>query len=396
MTVTATYSPLYTTGDGGTVNFTCSWPVFAATDIKVDLYSTSLGSLLSPAPVLNGGATYDYTVTLGTQDTNTLEYASATVILNNAPPSTYRVIRRRQVAATQPATFQNNTAFDAPSVETFGDRLAMSLQQTNSDASLFSLRIPFTDGAAASVTFPSAELRANTVAAFGSLGQVTVIPNADSSAAQASVFAAAASISAGSANLSAISAAASASVAQGGVVKVTTNDTTPATLATKLLAGSGASLTVGSPGGNETLTITLNAFANPTQMLFVMASPPTGWTQVTTTDNAALRLVSGTGAGTGGTANFTSAFASRTPAGTITVDNTTLTAANLPTTAVQGTGSQANANFGICGAGGGTFTAGTPNTSLGSGTGHNHTASFTGTAMDFAVKYVDIIRATKN
>lgn len=49
-----------------------------------------------------------------------------------------------------------------------------------------------------------------------------------------------------------------------------------------------------------------------TVMLFFQASAPTGWTQVTTQNNKALRVVSGTGAGTGGSIAFTTAFSGNT------------------------------------------------------------------------------------
>lgn len=53
------------------------------------------------------------------------------------------------------------------------------------------------------------------------------------------------------------------------------------------------------------------SFAAGTTLLFYQASAPTGWTQVTTQNNKALRIVSGTGGGTGGTSSFTTVFASR-------------------------------------------------------------------------------------
>ncbi len=257
MTVTASYSPLYTAGDGVTTSFAASWPVFASTDIKVDVYDTSLGSLVSPAPVLNGGGTYDYTVTLGSQDTNTGEYASATVVLNTAVSSRYRVIRRRQVAAQQPSQFRNNELFPAPAVEQFGDRLAMALQQSNSDASLFSIRIPFTDGLNASVTLPSAELRADTLMAFDGAGGVTTIPTTSQSATSAQAAASVAAAAAVTAQ-----AAASLAVASVGAVKVSANDATPGDIEAKLLVastGSLLSLSTQNDGGNETRTVTLAA-----------------------------------------------------------------------------------------------------------------------------------------
>ena len=43
-------------------------------------------------------------------------------------------------------------------------------------------------------------------------------------------------------------------------------------------------------------------------MLFYQSAAPTGWTKLTTNNNKALRVVSGSGGGTGGSNNFTSAF----------------------------------------------------------------------------------------
>lgn len=60
-----------------------------------------------------------------------------------------------------------------------------------------------------------------------------------------------------------------------------------------------------------------------TVMLFVQAAAPVGWTKLTTHDDKALRIVSGTGGGSGGSVAFTTAFASKTVAGSI--NNTTAT-----------------------------------------------------------------------
>ena len=52
-------------------------------------------------------------------------------------------------------------------------------------------------------------------------------------------------------------------------------------------------------------------FASGTTIVFYQASAPTGWTKSTSHDNKALRVVSGTGGGSGGSSSFTSVFASR-------------------------------------------------------------------------------------
>lgn len=134
-----------------------------------------------------------------------------------------------------------------------------------------------------------------------------------------------------------------------------------------------------------------------TVMLFFQAAAPTGWTQVATQNNKALRVVSGTGAGTGGSVAFTTAFASQAVTGSNSA--TTLSKAQIPqhvhtytkfTVGGTGTGSGGSAPQ---------LTSPTDTTGDGSADGlsggsHNHT--FTGTAINLAVQYVDIIMASKD
>jgi hypothetical protein len=140
-----------------------------------------------------------------------------------------------------------------------------------------------------------------------------------------------------------------------------------------------------------------------TAMLFVQTAAPTGWTKSTTHDNKALRVVSGA-ASSGGSTAFTSVFTSRGVSGT--VGATTLVESQIPshthpyglaaTRAGYAGASQYN------GVGYSTQKGGTTSGSiLGDPTGArggngSHTHGFTGTAMDFAVQYVDVIIATKN
>lgn len=147
-------------------------------------------------------------------------------------------------------------------------------------------------------------------------------------------------------------------------------------------------------------------------MLFQQTAAPTGWTKLTTHDNKALRVVSGT-ASSGGTVAFTTAFASKAVSGTIsnttaggTVGATTLTTAQMPshkhtytagTGIVTATGTAVRLNnltstdlsndTGLTGGGG---------SHDHSFTGISHTHTFTGTAIDLAVQYVDIILASKD
>lgn len=132
-----------------------------------------------------------------------------------------------------------------------------------------------------------------------------------------------------------------------------------------------------------------------TVSIFNQTSAPTGWTKDTSNgNNSALRVVTGS-VSTGGTVDFTTAFASQTPSGT--VGNTTLTIDQIPAHTHDSnplgnnnddTSAPPAASTG--GAVGATFNT----TSAGGGQSHTHT--FTGNAINLAVKYVDVIRATKS
>ncbi|MDQ3185984.1 MAG: hypothetical protein M3Q16_05885 [Pseudomonadota bacterium] len=125
------------------------------------------------------------------------------------------------------------------------------------------------------------------------------------------------------------------------------------------------------------------------------AAAPAGWTQVTTHNNKAMRIVSGTGAGTGGSVAFTAAFASQAVVGFNSA--TTLTEFQIPVHAHTG-GMDTTVNT-ITGGPTGFFvhqnTQPLPYTGLtGGGGSHNH--AFTGTAINLAVQYIDMILASKD
>lgn len=131
-----------------------------------------------------------------------------------------------------------------------------------------------------------------------------------------------------------------------------------------------------------------------TVMSFFQAAAPTGWTQVTTHNNKAIRIVSGAGAGTGGSVAFTTAFASQAVSGSNSA--TTLTSAQIPAHThnfsiypTSGAGSVPSA-----GTASGSVVTNATASNTGGGGSHNHT--FTGTAIDLAVQYIDMIIASKN
>jgi hypothetical protein len=188
--------------------------------------------------------------------------------------------------------------------------------------------------------------------------------------------------------------------------------------------------------GTSWTSATAAAFSSGTLMLFQQTSAPTGWTKQTTHNDKALRVVSGS-VSSGGSVGFTTAFASQavsgsiantTAGGSISVDTsglsagaTTLTTSQIPnhfhrqyyngsaggTQGGQDTyfgyayndyvqGTEANwAKTGNTGGGGShTHSVSGSATSTFTGSAHNH--SFTGTAINLAVSYVDLIIASKD
>lgn len=182
-------------------------------------------------------------------------------------------------------------------------------------------------------------------------------------------------------------------------------------------ATSGAiTFAVPSVAGNNTLTFPaatakVDAFPSGTVMLFAQTAAPTGWTKSTTHNDKALRVVSGS-ASSGGSVAFTTAFASQAVSGTI--GNTTLTTAQIPAHShsvvdpghthtmnepVRGTGTSNQA--GSAGQGIQSITPTMQSATTGisisnTGGGEAHTHTFTGTAINLAVSYVDVILATKD
>jgi hypothetical protein len=131
-------------------------------------------------------------------------------------------------------------------------------------------------------------------------------------------------------------------------------------------------------------------------MLFFQAAAPVGWTQIVAANNdSAIRVVSGTGGGTGGTVAFETAFASQTVAavGGVTGSHV-LTAAQMPAHTHTG-----GINTSVAGVQGGaqTYTATSTTVASGSaGSDGGHTHTFTGTAIDLDVAYINVIYCSKD
>ena len=148
-----------------------------------------------------------------------------------------------------------------------------------------------------------------------------------------------------------------------------------------------------------------------TVMIFGQTNAPTGFTKLTDQDNASLRVVSGS-ASTGGSVDFTTAFASQTPTGSVTISTvsgsagaTTLTTPQIPShshnvagTFERNSGFPTNITIASPPAG-----SSYPTSSTGGDGSHTHpfsfssgSGTFSGNAINLAVKYVDVIRATKD
>ena len=164
--------------------------------------------------------------------------------------------------------------------------------------------------------------------------------------------------------------------------------------------------------GSTVLNSKYGIIAQTNALTFFMASAPTGWAQVTTHNDKALRVVSGTGAGSGGTTAFSSAFASKTISGSVPVTitglaggSTTLNATMIPshTHPVNAGGSfYVAATPGPTPAFTGSLTVapGTTTGPTGGGLGHAHPATYTSasgpfsTTIDLRVQFVDMIICT--
>lgn len=169
-----------------------------------------------------------------------------------------------------------------------------------------------------------------------------------------------------------------------------------------VLTSDGTDWTSAAPGGG---------FDSGTRMIFAQNAAPTGWTKDTTNYNQhAMRIVTGTAGGTAGTVDFTSAFTSQSVAGSVAVTGisgstsaTTLSTAQIPSHTHTYDKTTFGGSFGGAKFGGaaGTGTTGATSGATGGGGSHDHsfsfssgTATFTGTAINLAVKYLDVITAT--
>lgn len=146
-------------------------------------------------------------------------------------------------------------------------------------------------------------------------------------------------------------------------------------------------------------------------MLFLRASAPTGWTQVTTQNNKALRVVSGSGGVAGGTNAFTNTLINQPMSANVPVSinglsagATTLGTPTIPQH-VHPANNGGNVTNGAASPSLGSITASAPGNTTGnygnSGS-HSHPITFTSAngpgsvTLDFSTQYVDVIICTLN
>ena len=197
--------------------------------------------------------------------------------------------------------------------------------------------------------------------------------------------------------------------AKGDLIAGTTNNS-----AARLPVGSnGQILTADSTAGTG-LKWQTPSVPSGSVMLFYQASASTGWTQVTTHNNKALRVVSGTGGGSGGTGSFTSTFSSSR--GVPLLEHTHSVYDPLHTHSIRDPGHDHSMTWhttdhpsngvdyaaGANDDNGGSFTKSTNVKGTGIGINANYTnisINATGTpgaTMDFAVQYIDVIICSKD
>lgn len=150
-------------------------------------------------------------------------------------------------------------------------------------------------------------------------------------------------------------------------------------------------------------------FAVGTKMVFNQTAAPTGWTKVTSSNDVALRLVSGS-VGTGGSVAFETAFASQTPtisqptASSGAVDVHVLAVNELPSHLhyIQVNTTSGSAEIHKAGSGSGAFNASSGAVTVSHGGSHVHAftqptiSQPTSSAINLDVSYVDVIISTKD
>lgn len=221
MTIASTDSKISYAGNGSTTVFSIPFYFIANADIV--------------AVLVDAGGVED---TLALTTDYTLSGAGnpsgGTLTMLTAPATGETLVIKRSPDQVQETVYVENDPFPAKAHEMGLDRLTMMVQDLQEQVDR-SVKVGL--GATTDPDALLAELAADVASAAASAATATT---------QAGLAATA------KAGAETAQAAAEAAV---GTVKVSADDTTPAVLSAKLVAGAGVSVTVGNDGGNETLTI---------------------------------------------------------------------------------------------------------------------------------------------
>ncbi len=153
MAIEDNYIPVNELGNGVTVNFGATWPIFAAAYIRV-----YLEDVLTGVQVLQVKDT-DYSLVFSD--------AGFTVTFFVAPTSAKYVVIGRSIALDQTNPYKTSKGFDGAKIEASYDKLTGMVQDLD-DARQRSLVFPLGD--TTSITLPSAALRANLALLFDAAG----------------------------------------------------------------------------------------------------------------------------------------------------------------------------------------------------------------------------------
>jgi hypothetical protein len=145
----------------------------------------------------------------------------------------------------------------------------------------------------------------------------------------------------------------------------------------------------------DAITGATDAIPSGTVMSFFQAAAPVGWTQITAHTDAALRVVSGAGGGTGGTDGFSTMSAHVHGTSGHVLTTAELPSHTHPITVWSGVDTDATPNFvsGRVTDTGGTVTGTLATNATGSDSSHTHGDT---AASSFAPKYLDMILASKD
>ena len=131
-------------------------------------------------------------------------------------------------------------------------------------------------------------------------------------------------------------------------------------------------------------------------MLFFNSAAPTGWTKITNQNNKALRVVSGTGGGVGGSVSFTDAFSAQSGSLTGSTGDHTLSQAQMPSHTHSGASSESLKRYEQQNTYNTTYSVPGTTGSAGSSGSHSHTITSGSFDLDLNVQYIDLILCSKD